>query len=299
MILIVFTATSCKSNDIASKNESANKGSAKTAIGKTSSAQPDAKSIQDNPTSSLSTVKTIQGVTTTEVTPPPGSPDTDKFTLANSAKVDLNGDGVKDNIAMSRVKSSDPQYYAKFALKINGSSVEGELQDSIDADGFAIVDIDKADKYKEVAVHSPGPSDDDEYFIYWYDGSSIKKVGRVARWPKFAGNGIIYVNGWVSFWQNTDKYVLTKQRTLQLVPQPLHYVGMKCKVKTGFPIYTSKNSKSVVANLKTGSQIFVVLGDISGMENGNTWYMVRSESNLLGWVAESNLIPNTDLQVAD
>jgi hypothetical protein len=282
-----------------SQNESANKGSAETAISKTSSAKSNAKNDQDNPASTLSTVKTIPGVTTTEVTPPPGSPETDRFTLATSAKVDLSGDGAKEYIGLSQLKSSNPQDVEKFILKINNTSIEDVFEFGESFDGFAIVDIDKADKYKEVAVHSPGPSDDDQYLIYWYDGSSIKKVGSVARWPRFAGNGIVYVNGWVSFWQNTDKYILTKQRTLQLVPQPLHYAGMKCKVKTGFPIYESQNSKSIIANLRTGSQIFVVLADISGMENGNTWYMVRSESNLLGWVAESDLIPNTDLRVAD
>jgi hypothetical protein len=283
---------------MASQNESTNKGSAETALSSASSTQSNAKIDQGDTSNTLSTVKTIQNMTTTEVTPPSGSPETDKFTLATSAKVDLNGDGIKEIIAVSQVKSSNPQDIEKFILKINNTSVEDAFEFGESFDGFAIVDIDKGDKYKEVAVHSPGPSDDDQYLIFWYDGSSIKKVGSVARWPRFAGNGIVYVNGWVSFWQNTDKYILTKQRTLQLVPQPLHYVGMKCKVKTGFPIYASQNSKSIIANLRTGSQIFVVLADISGMENGNTRYMIRSESNLLGW-AKDDFIQNTDLQVAD
>jgi hypothetical protein len=168
-------------------------------------------------------------------------------------------------------------------------------------DGFAIVDINKGDKYKEIAVHSPGPSDDDEYFIYWYNGSTINEVGQIGRWPRFTGNGIVYVDSWISFWQNTDKYVLTKQRRLQLVPQPFYYVGVKSTVKKSFPILASRESKSIVANVREGSRIFIVLCDMSSVSQNDydIWYMIRSESNLVGWVSESNLIPNTDLPVAD
>jgi hypothetical protein len=301
VMFIIFSATSCKSNNATSQNDPANKSSVESNVDKTSTSQSTIKANQNNSETTLSTVKTIQGVTTTEVEPPSGNPQTDKFTLTTSAKVDLNGDGVKDSIDLSHVKSHrpTPQQQTMFDLQINDASIQGSFDSEELFDGFAIVDIDKSDKYKEIAVHTPGPSDDDEYLIYWYDGSSIKEVGHLSRWPRFTGNGIVYVNGWVSFWQDTDKYVLTKQRTLQLVPQPFHYVGMKCKVKTSFPIYESINSRSIVANLRSGSQIFVVLGDISNTENSRTFYLVRSESNLLGWVEESNLISNTDLQVAD
>jgi len=84
--------------------------------------------------------------------------------------------------------------------------VKGELSMG-GADGFIIIDIDTSDKYKEIAVHTPGPSDDDEYIIYWYDGNSIKEVGRVSRWPTFPGNGIVYVDDWMGFWMKRDKCI--------------------------------------------------------------------------------------------
>ena len=76
-----------------------------------------------------------------------------------SAKVDLNSDNKIETI---KVENTDK--HAEFKLFIDDKEIIGKF-DSDNTDGFKVIDINKNDKYKEIAVHTPGPSDDDEYDI--------------------------------------------------------------------------------------------------------------------------------------
>ena len=134
-------------------------------------------------------------------------------------KVDLNSDGKIDDI---KIKSNNESL--DYILTINGKEVKGNLGDD-PIDGFIIVDINKRDKYKEIAVHTPGPSDDDIYMLYWYDGSEIIAMNQLSRWPEFKGNGFVYVKGWEGFWAPLDKYVLdSASRKLVRVEQYAYYM---------------------------------------------------------------------------
>ena len=125
-------------------------------------------------------------------------------------KVDLNSDGIKEEIS---IKPIEPVTYTEeennFLLMIDDVTIKGRLEEGL-PDGFTIVDINTRDGYKEVAVHTPGDSTDDEFLIYKYDGNSIKEVGRVSHWPTFYGNGIVLVDEHMDFWSKKDKYVLQK-----------------------------------------------------------------------------------------
>jgi len=210
------------------------------------------------------------------------------FDFVQSAKVDLNGDGTAEEISVSAI----PDSYGGFVLNVDKFSIKGKLWDNID--GFAIVDVDTSDEYKEIAVHTPGPSDDDGYFIYWYDGKSIKEMGRLWRWPKFFGNGIVLVEDWIgTFWSKIDKYVLNKEtRTLRLIPQELYYVGIETSVIEGFPIYRAKGDSTIITNLKPQSKVMVVLYDPPSQhckekphndECFSDWYVIKSEEGIIGW----------------
>ncbi len=199
------------------------------------------------------------------------------------AQVDLNGDGKSEKISISEITE-----LGGFVLKVDKISVRGKTSaEDEKVDGFIIVDIDTTDRYKEIAVHTPGPSDDDEYLIFWYDGKLIREMGRLSRWPDFPGNGIVLVKDWMGFWSKTDKYLLNKKtRTLQLVPQELYYVGIEARIKETFPIYKSREGSDIVANLKPGSKIFILVCDPSpqGLINfARWWYLIKSETGLVGW----------------
>jgi len=208
-------------------------------------------------------------------------------TLVTSATVDLDKDGTIDNVSLSDRKES-----GEFILHVNGISIAGVLTEG-KADGFLIVDIDAADRYKEIAVHTPGPSDDDEYLLFWYDGKSLMDMGRLSRWPKFVGKGIVLVDGWMGFWKKREKYLLEKTtRTLHRVPQELYHVGAEATVRESFPIYHSRNHSGIVARVRPGSRVLLLACDPSPeckTPKGEVddyfcdWYLIRSVTGLTGW----------------
>ena len=217
------------------------------------------------------------------------------YDFVKSAKVDLNSDGEIDSISLSISQDG-----MKYTLSINDSKVEGKFEDG-ECDGFVVFDIDTSDKYKEVAVHTPGSSDDDVYAFYFYDGKSIQKMGELSRWPEIKGNGIVYVNDWMGFWQKTEKYILDKQsRKFVKTPQEFYFVGIEATVKESFPIYKTRDFKEVVANLKEKSKILIVLCEPNSQDFQKNRYLVKSETNLLGWCEEKTLLEKvSNLPLAD
>ena len=200
--------------------------------------------------------------------------------IVTSAEIDLNGDGKAEKIAI-RIDDKTGSY----VLNVTTTVLKGELEC---VDGFAVVDIDQADKYKEIAIHTPGPSDDDLYLVYWFDGKGLRKMGELSRWPSFVGNGIVYVDDWMGFWSLREKYVLEiGTRTLRKVPQEFYRVGQEAKVAKGFPIYRTRDDRSeIVANLRSGSKIMILVCDVTPKAYGDDWYLIQSETNLIGWARE-------------
>jgi hypothetical protein len=216
--------------------------------------------------------------------------------FVTSAQEDLNGDGNIEDIILSDISE-----LGDFTLRIGSFTTKGKFSTEMEAaDGFIIVDIDESDKYKEVAVHTPGPSDDDEYVIFWYDGKSIKEMGYVSRWPLFYGNGIVNVDGWMGFWSIREKYVLDKKsRTLQQVPQEFYYVGVEAEVRETFSIYKTRGASHVVANLKPKSECLILVCDPSPAQYGDDWYLIKSTTGLVGWAQEKTIYDKLMLPWAD
>ncbi len=208
---------------------------------------------------------------------------------------DLNGDGVSEEISLANIDET-----AEFYLEISGEKIQGKF-DEEPSDGFIIIDIDQYDNYKEIAVHTPGPSSDDEYFIYWYNGEAIQKIAHLSRWPKFLGNGIVYVDGWMGFWQCRDKYILNDStRELERIPQFAYYVGVKATVKNSFPIFKDKELKEKVALLSKNSEIEILVCDMDNREWNEHIYLIKSKSNLIGWASNQDIYNNLEgLPLAD
>jgi len=175
---------------------------------------------------------------------------------------------------------------------INDKFIQDKLDYSID--GFQIIDIDVNDKYLEVAVHTSGPSNDDEYLIYWYDGLNIIRIAYLERWPTFIGNGIVYVDDWEGFWTKRDKYVLNKAgRTLDYVPQFAYYIGIMIRVENSFSIYRDIDLKDQVALLSKYSDIELLLCKTINGEWDDYLYLIKSESGLLGWAKADVIFKNS------
>ena len=203
-----------------------------------------------------------------------------------SASADLNGDGKKDMVKISAITAA-----GSFRLSINQTSVTGRLDSK--PDGFSIIDIDTNDAYKEIDVWLHGESDFDDHFLYWYDGKTIHPIGRLVRWPEYTGTGIIYVSDSMGFWIKVDKYVLDKKtHTLLFIPQEFYAVSVVTRVLKSFPIYTSRGSSGIVANLKPNSHATLLLcGKAPGAKTAGKgasekewyWYLIKSETDLIGW----------------
>lgn len=221
--------------------------------------------------------------------------------LVKKAVVDLNADGTRETVSIDIEvhKGEFALSTGDYTLHVNSIAVKGRLREGVD--GFFIADIDPSDKFKEIAVHTSGPSDDFGIHLYWYDGKNVKDMGEIDGSASFPANATVLSDTWQGFWLMRNKYALDKKtRELKKVPQDLYWVNTTGHVGKGFPIYTSRQDSIVLANLKQGSEILVVACDPSPtkcreckLPEGETenfcdwecdWYLVRSTTGLLGWV---------------
>lgn len=209
-------------------------------------------------------------------------------------KIDMNSDSKIETISVKQINSDS----YKYRLTINESEIDGNLNEEID--GFLVIDINKWDKYKEIAVHTSGPSNDDVYMIYWYDGKNILFMDTLARWPEFIGNGIVYLNNWEGFWSPREKYQLDNlTRKLIHFEQPAYYVGFKTKINKGFNIYLDKDLKIEVATLADSSEIEIILCDKKGKTYFDYLFLIKSATGLVGWADFKSFSNNIDLPMAD
>lgn len=210
------------------------------------------------------------------------------FRFIKNFKTDLNGDGKKDNIVLIETKDT-----GEFTLKVNKSIIRDKSNAEID--GFIIVDIDTTDKYQEIAVHTPGESDDDVYLIYWYDGNDIKLMGNLTRWPDFKGDGTVMVGDWMGFWTKWDKYVLdVESRRLKLIPQELYAVNEEATVRESFSIYKSKSAGEIVEVLVPGTRIQILACAVAGGNYLSDWYLLKTKDNIIGWAKLESFCDKVD-----
>lgn len=204
-----------------------------------------------------------------------------------TAKEDLNSDNIIDEIKLT---GDDTDY----TLTINGISIKGEFEVE-GMTGFKIIDIDKNDLFREIAIHARGPSDDDVYNIYWFTGKQIIFMNSIGQNPTFNGNGIVYNNSWQGWWMKRDKYVLNKKNhKLKIVPQFAYYVGISnITVNNWFSIYSDKALTKKTAMLSKKSKIEVLVCDTNNSDDENNYlYLIKSKSGLVGWVKSRTLQKN-------
>ena len=103
--------------------------------------------------------------------------------VGGTVNVDLNGDGAAETV---RVWLEQPaEYELRLNLSINGKSFTDTLYalrgyfDCPDDAWWAITDLDKGDKFLEIAVQDWGPSDDLTTSFFRYDGKTLEGLGSV------------------------------------------------------------------------------------------------------------------------
>lgn len=195
-----------------------------------------------------------------------------------SAQVDLNGDGKPEAISI------DSGANGAFTLKVGAATLKGNASGN-EVSGFSLVDLDSGDKWKEVLVHTIGDTDDlHRFFLFGYDGKSVKPLGDVRALSEAKGNGIVLVDSWMGFWNRRDKFTLDR-KAWRLVPvkQELYYVGAEATVKQSFPLARSRTDAAVIANVAPNSKILVLAAAVPDNDPEHVWYLVKSSTGLLGW----------------
>ncbi|RYX84384.1 hypothetical protein EON83_10755 [bacterium] len=212
--------------------------------------------------------------------------DSSRRTLHKNLKFDLNGDGRLDTIAL---KTHDTD--SKFQLSINGLTVSGEFTEA--ATGFYLAKINKADRYFEVVVYTPGPSDDDEHLVYWYDGKKIKRLAHLARWVDYKGDGTLTETSWAGFWQPKDEWNLTRNYDLVRKPRTFYTVNVKATTTKSTPLRGSIGGKTAVV-VPVKKAVLIVKSNPA-----ISWYYVKA-GNKAGWLTEAELYDHlTGMPVAD
>jgi hypothetical protein len=203
-----------------------------------------------------------------------------KATTTNKyqASTDLNGDGKTDRITLTFTSEYE------YTLMINGISIKGEGENVNEK--IYIVDINKGDKIKEVAIEEDGPSDDYATTFFYYNGIKIVKSGVVggkcASTKRIKPNGIVLATSRFSVlqtWFYDDEFKLNAKHMLSHVAKKWYRINYKQEVKLLKPLklYKAMNSKKLLTTLKIGDSV-----QMMGSDN-KSWCAVKTKQGALGW----------------
>lgn len=214
--------------------------------------------------------------------------------------IDLNGDGKRDTVKLGII--DDQGDFSRFILTINDIDIRG--QHSYNVDKFEIVDIDKRDSQKEVAVHTPNANGPDEYIIYKYDGSVIKQIGRTYSTTTFNSDGTIEVESYMPFWDREDTYVYDNE-TDELVWQEKEYynIEVECKVLEKFTIFPKIGSRGTSGMLEKGQKIRIIkaiVKDDCNKTGDYSWalcdeFFYVTDDGREGWATMADMMGKIDL----
>jgi hypothetical protein len=193
---------------------------------------------------------------------------------------DVNGDGIVDTVALTFIAD---EYAGSYNLEINGFSIVSDYEELIP--DFDIVDIDSADKFKEIAIYESGPSDDPATTYYFFDGTRIVKMGKIEgnrnyEYFRLDGKGKISTmtrGSILHTWYYPDEYLLTKDHMLKNVPKDLYIMNARLTVKREFLLQKSRTDPAISIKLKVGEKITIVSSD------NVTWCLVKNSKGKYGW----------------
>lgn len=166
--------------------------------------------------------------------------------------VDLDGDGNQEVITLL-IHDFDGDF-SHYTLKINNLETAGEH--SYNVDGYLVVDIDKSDMEKEIAIHTPNANGPDEYIIYRYDGENIKRIGSTHSFTKFNGDGTIDVETFKSFWTKHDRYTYNKDMgELEWTSRNEYDINEEYPVMESFAVFPVVGSANTLGFVDKGEKI--------------------------------------------
>lgn len=205
-----------------------------------------------------------------------------------SLRRDLNGDGVRDTIRITRLKAEKYRQghpnNGRYRLTVNGRTLIGKYPAGwMELEGFFLDDLDRRDRFKEIVVTLRGTSSDHgAAAVYWYSGSVLRPVhaGTLA-WNEFPGDGTARaVVAWHGFWGPADRYRLrARDHQLVRVPQKWYPLNVSTLLTKALPLRKAAGSGEIIAVVPRGRKMIFLKGDRDGK-----WYRVRSAGGSQGWI---------------
>ncbi len=198
----------------------------------------------------------------------------------NSLQEDINGDGKKENIALTVERLGG---LVTTTLHVNDFFVIVPGYDPVGF--FGIVDIDNGDKIKEIAVIDMGPSDDYTTSFYSFDGANLLLMGTISgsyKEMKFDGLGKLttQTRGKIlDTWFYADDFIISKNHELVHAPKNLYVRDTAVTLLTSLPLNTSPTNSQIITTLKKDEAV-----KITGCDD-IMWCVVEKANGVKGWFA--------------
>lgn len=218
-------------------------------------------------------------------------------------KVDLNDDNKIDNVSIN-FELENGFYSVLYTLNVNDLIYKDTIDNASEFHA-EIVDLDKSDNYKEIALFSWAESS--QYCqIIRYDGESLKELGEM--WSTneyvFSGNGNVIASEWMGFWAADVNYIFgegnQKMKKVYKDEYDLDDDWFKSLEITTLEKIELLMSKDVNSNLSAsvtqGTKIHILKADIRNSlafdENNDAeyfaddynWYYIKTDKGDSGWI---------------
>jgi hypothetical protein len=202
------------------------------------------------------------------------SPAVTRHQGGETARCDLDGDGVSENITVAF--QSDGW---SFTLRVNQLSVQGSGA-GLD-ETFAIVDIDTLDGLREIAI-TEGGSDDNVTHFYGCDGNRIFSMGSIegSRDIRIDGSGILRAmkrGEILQAWSYPVLYRLNPEHHFERIEMELYPMNTPVTLKKPFQLARSRWNPSPGPSLAAGDKAVILSSD------GVRWCLVRTAGGATGW----------------
>jgi hypothetical protein len=195
-----------------------------------------------------------------------------------------------------------------FKLTVEGLSILDSTELPLDYFEVRVIDVDKKDDFREVAVYS-NVMDNIEMQIYRYDGKKLFSLGRVYSMdePVLKGDGKAKATGWMGFWKYDFEFVFNKNK---LTFEPVYkdeypvvfYEGYdgEIVVKESFKTYKERDIKSeVVTKFKEGDKIKILKAYTKvkcdeGYKDYCFWYLIEDKHGNKGWLQMKDFVEKVE-----
>lgn len=205
----------------------------------------------------------------------------------------------KNTIKVSFYYDEEGKYFSgKFKVTIDGINIEDSTDSALDFFESKVVDLDKSDDFKEIAVMTYF-NESTEYKLFRFTGKKIISLGSVFSMdePQINGNGKVKATGWMGFWSYDFEFVLNKDK---MKYEPVYkdeypvkfYEGYdgEIVVKENFNTYKERDINSeIVTKFKVGDKLKILKAYTKGKCNYEYkdfcfWYLIEDKDGQKGWL---------------